>query len=129
MKFNKKSAVTTAKNVLIGGAANAAIDLAVSSIETAVSPEKPWSELYVNIGKVVAGAVVGSAMAPQGIWRAAADGVATVGASGLAKSLIDMVMPASTNGVPFMGTGKIRMGQHRFGGKKITGTGKVPFMS
>lgn len=130
MKFNKKSAITTAKNVLVGGAANAAIDAAVSSIE-ALSSIKSIDPMYVNIGKIVAGAAVG-AMVSNSWAKAAADGVATVGASNLAQSLIEQyITPAATPaaGVPFIGRAGRRMGQRGF--RRVAGAGKVgevPFM-
>ena len=126
MKFNKKSALTTAKNVLIGGAANAAIDAAVQSVE-AFSSIKTIDPLYVDGAKVLLGSVAGAAVSPSSIWRAAADGVATVGASNLAAQLIEKVIPAS--GVPFMGgVGRVRMGQRGFKRAGVRGAGSVPFM-
>ena len=123
--------MTTAKNVLVGGAANAAIDAAVSSVE-ALSSIKSIDPMYVNIGKIVAGAAVG-AMVSNSWAKAAADGVATVGASNLAQSLIEQyITPAAaapTEGVPFIGRAGRRMGQRGF--RRVAGAGKVgtvPFM-
>ena len=129
MKFNKKMALTTAKNVVIGGAANAAVDAAVQSVE-AFSSIKEIDPMYVNLGKIALGAAVG-AMTSNSWARAAADGLATVGASDLAKSAIEKyITPKPATGVPFIG--RVRMGQRGFRRAAVRGTGAIagqPFMS
>lgn len=81
-KFKKSGITETLINVGTGGAANALVDVAVEY----VAPNT--SDMYVNIGKLVGGVVLGSTMGSNKMMRAAADGVATVGAANLVKSLI-----------------------------------------
>lgn len=81
-KFKKSGLTETLINVGTGGAANALVDVAVEY----VAPNT--SDMYVNIGKLVGGVVLGSTMGSNKMMRAAADGVATVGAANLVKSLI-----------------------------------------
>ena len=82
IKFNKNSIMDTVVNVGTGGAANARVDVAVEY----VAPNA--SDMYVNIGKFVGGVVLGSTMGNNKMFRAAADGIATVGVANLVKSLI-----------------------------------------
>lgn len=81
--FKKSSAIDTLTNVGIGGAANVAIDYAVSQVEMLATADP----MYVNIGKIAVGALGGS-MVKNKYARAAMDGVATVGVSNLIASLI-----------------------------------------
>ena len=121
--FKKSSIVDTVVNVGLGGAANVAMDYAVENIDAL----KSLGSTTVNIIKIGVGAVVGS-MITNKYARAAADGLATVGASDLIKSYIT---DGGTSGVPFMGTGRMTPGQRGFrvARKPVRGTGEVPFMS
>ena len=121
--FKKSSIVDTVINVGVGGAANVAMDYAVENIDAL----KSLGLTTVNIIKIGVGAVVGS-MVNNKYARAAADGLATVGASDLIKSYIT---DGSTSGVPFMGTGRIHPGQRGFrvARKSVRGMGDVPFMN
>ena len=122
LPFKKSSIVDTVINVGVGGAANVAMDYAVENIDFL----KSLGDTTVNIIKIGVGALAGS-MVSNRYARAAADGLATVGASDLIKSYITTA-PAS--GVPFMGTGRTRTGQKNFRiVKPARGTGRVPFMS
>lgn len=92
IKFNKNSIMDTVVNVGTGGAANALVDVAVEY----VAPNA--SDMYVNIGKFVGGVVLGSTMGENKMFRAAADGIATVGVANLVKSLISDGFGGSEDG-------------------------------
>ena len=121
--FKKSSIVDTVINVGLGGAANVAMDYAVENIDAL----KSLGDTTVNFIKIGLGALAGS-MVSNRYARAAADGLATVGASDLIKSYIS---PTPASGVPFMGAGRIHAGQRGFrvGRKAVRGAGSVPFMS
>lgn len=123
--FKKSSIVDTVINVGLGGAANVAMDYAVENIDAL----KSLDDTTVNIIKIGVGAVAGS-MVSNRYARAAADGLATVGASDLIKSYISTSAKPSS-GVPFMGAGRIHAGQRGFrvARKSVRGTGEVPFMN
>lgn len=91
-KFKKSGLTETLINVGTGGAANALVDVAVEY----VAPNT--SDMYVNIGKLVGGVVLSSTMSSNKMMRAAADGVATVGAANLVKSLISDGFGGSSEG-------------------------------
>ena len=82
--FKKSSAIDTLTNVGVGGAANVAIDYAVSQVEMLATADP----MYVNIGKIAVGALGGS-MVKNKYARAAMDGIATVGVSNLISSLLN----------------------------------------
>lgn len=121
--FKKANITDAAINVGVGGAANAAIDLAVESIDAI----KSFGDTYVNAGKVVLG-VLGGTMVSNKYLRAAANGIATVGVASLVK---DHVVPLisggttteTTSGAPFIG--RLRMGQRGFRNAGLRGTGTV----
>ena len=129
--FKTKSIVDTITNVAIGGAANVAMDYIVENVATL----KEWmggeNASTGNIVKIIAGAAVGS-MVSNKYARAAADGLATVGAADLIKSYItsdtaDGGSEAATPaGVPFIGRPGVRMGQRGF--RKANNVGSVAFM-
>ena len=75
--FKLNSAISTATSVLIAGAGSAAVDWALKKYD--VLPAD-WGQTAVNIGKIVAGALVGSAISSKkyGFVKSMADGVATV---------------------------------------------------
>lgn len=80
--FKKRSMTDTLVNVGVGGAANVAADYVVGMVTTTADP------LYVNIGKIAAGILLGS-MSSNRILRAACDGIATVGVSNLVSGLMN----------------------------------------
>lgn len=125
--FKKSSIIDTVINVGIGGAANAAMDYAVANVEALAS----LGETTVNAIKIGVGAIGGSMVSGK-YARAGFDGLATVGASDLIKSLINNSEPKSETpaGVPFIGK-TVHMGQRGWkrGFGKSKGTGVVPFMS
>lgn len=118
--FKKQSIIDTVTNVGIGGAANVAIDYAVSQIGALASVEP----MYVNIGKIAVGAIGGS-MIKGKIARAAFDGVATVGAANLISSLIGGSDAETTAGLTRNGTisGRPVLGNRRYVRAKQAGIG------
>lgn len=117
----KKSAITdTLVAVGVGGAANAAMDYAVANISALASVADYSNYIKLGVG------VLGGTMVSGKVARAAFDGLATVGASDIIKGLIAGETPAPTEGVPFIGAARRRMGQRGF--RSVRGTGAVPFM-
>ena len=102
--FKKSNIVDTLINVGIGGGANVAMDYAVENIDAL----KSLGETTTNLIKIGVGVLAGT-MVSNKYLRAAADGVATVGASNLVKSYI-----APTAGLPEGTIGRLRMGQRGF---------------
>lgn len=95
--FKKSSIIDTVVNVGIGGGANVAIDYLVDQVDML----KSVSSTYINAGKIVLGAFAGT-MLKNKFARAAADGVATVGAANLVSGLItgsSATDPAPTAGL------------------------------
>lgn len=90
--FNTKNIIDGMINIGVGGAANVAVDKIIDSIEM----ETPIEDDTLNLGKFVLG-VVGSSMVSNKIVKAAFDGVATVGISNYAKSLM---ATGTTAGLP-----------------------------
>lgn len=124
--FKKSGIVETATKVVIGGAANVAIDAAVSGADFMSGVSETW----VNVGKIVVGAVAGS-MSKNKYIHAAADGIATVGASNLVKGLMDGTATTTTataetaSGLPWGTIGKsYRLGNKAY--RRSRGTGAVP---
>lgn len=122
--FKKSSIVDTLVNVGIGGAANVAMDYAVTNIGALAS----LGDTTVNAIKIAVGALAGS-MTSNKYLRAATDGIATVGVSNLVKGYIggDEAGAEVPAGVPFIG--KVKTGQRNFRIARDTrGAGAVPFM-
>ena len=122
--FKKSSITDTLVNVGIGGAANAAMDYAVANVSALASVAE-----YANYIKLGVG-VLGGTMVSGKVARAAFDGLATVGASDIIKELIAGTTESSsapTEGLPFIGATRRRMGQRGF--RSVRGTGDVAFMS
>lgn len=119
--FKKSSIAATAINVGVGGAANVAVDYAMSQFAPSVDP------MYVRLGKVIAGAVAGSMVSNQWL-RAAADGIATVGASELISSYVvsadDPDKPAGPAGLRPGTIGRLRAGNRAYR-RAIHGTSGV----
>ena len=137
--FKKKSLTDALVNVGVGGAANVAIDYVWSmagldeTISANITAAEP--ETVKNLVKIIGGAVAGGMVSGR-LGRAAADGVATVGASNFISGLInssdtedkDGGNKEGTNGVPWqVGKTGRRMGQRGFR-RAIRGTGSVNFM-
>lgn len=122
--FKKSSITDTLVNVGIGGAANAAMDYAVTSGLVPASAAEYTNYIKLGVG------VLGGTMVSGKVARAAFDGLATVGASDIIKELIAGTTesaPAPTEGLPFIGATQRRMGQRGF--RSVRGTGDVAFMS
>lgn len=82
--FKKKGITDTLTNVGIGGAANVAIDYAVSKVEALSSLDATT----LNAIKIGVG-VLGGTMTTNKFIQAAVHGVATVGVSNLVQGLLD----------------------------------------
>ena len=81
--FKKSSIVDTVVNVGIGGAANVAVDYVFGSVDALAT----LGDTTKNAIKIAAGAIAGS-MISNKYARAAADGIAVVGASNLIASYL-----------------------------------------
>ena len=121
--FKKSSIADTVVNVGIGGAANVAIDYAVSQIPQAAKADP----MYINAGKIALGAIAGSMIGGKyaKYLRAAADGVATVGASTLISSFIAEETPKAPEGLPGGTVGRVIPGNRRYMRRsaKVSGIG------
>ena len=120
--FKKQSIIDTAVNVGIGGGANVLIDTVVANVDMLASA-KP---LYINLGKIALGAFAGT-MISNKYARAAADGVATVGAANLVKDLVDGTTDGgsgndTTSGLPFGTIGKVKLGNKAYK-RRVSGVG------
>lgn len=111
--FKKSSIIDTVINVGIGGGANVAIDYLVDQVDML----KSVSSTYINAGKIVLGAFAGT-MLKNKFARAAADGVATVGAANLVSGLITgdsaTETPATTAGLAPGTIGRLRLGNKAY---------------
>lgn len=122
--FKKQSIIDTVVNVGIGGGANVAIDYLVDSVDML----KSVSSTYINAGKIVLGAFAGT-MLKNKYARAAADGVATVGAANLVSSFITgssaTETPATTAGLAPGTIGRLHLGNkaYRRGVRGVAGAG------
>lgn len=94
--FKKSSIIDTVVNVGVGGAANVAIDYVVNQVDAI----KSLGDTTVNIIKIAAGSFVGS-MVSNKIARAAADGVAVVGASNLIAGLMEQPAEGGAGSLPY----------------------------
>lgn len=121
--FKKSAILDTVVNVGIGGAANVAMDYAFAKIDYLAGLGATTKKAV----KIAVGAI-GGAMTNNKYLRAAADGVATVGASEL---ISDYITPTeTTDGLPEGTIGRIRrMGQRGFKRAKVAGVGGADFMS
>ena len=120
--FKKSSIVDTVINVGVGGAANVAIDYAFNAVEALSS----LGDTTKNAIKIAAGALAGT-MISNKYARAAADGVAVVGASELISGLINKTDAAS--GLPEGTIGRIRLGQRGFARRaRVAGVAGADFM-
>ena len=111
--FKKQSIMDTLTNVGIGGAANVAIDYAVSQIDQLASVDPT----YINVGKIAIGAI-GGAMSKNKLVRAAVDGIAVVGVSNLVAGLIAGDTPAETAAPGTAGLAKGTIGRPMLGNRR-----------
>lgn len=142
--FKKQSLTDTLINVGIGGGANVAIDYVWdmagldTTLETALGADSSVSaETIKNVIKLAGGAIVGG-MISNKYGRAAADGVAVVGASNLISGLMSGDKQTNLNnggedkgaaGLPYGTIGALRrgkMGQRTW--RKVNGVGNAAFM-
>lgn len=127
--FKKQGVMATLTNVSIGGAANVAIDYAVSQVDALSG----MSDTVISAGKLLLGAIGGS-MTTNPFVRAAADGVAVVGASELVKGLISdeeqPITTETTSGLPKGTVGNIRFtpGNRTFRRKTVSGVSAAAVM-
>lgn len=115
--FKAKGLTQTMVSTLIGGAGNVVADYIIGQIDQLANVDAN----YINGGKIVAGALIGS-MSRNKYVHALADGMAVVGASALVSSLIDgTAAPAS--GLPRGTVGRVTAGDRYFkrAGKKGNG--------
>lgn len=89
--FKKKGITDTLTNVGIGGAANVAIDYAVSKVDALASLDATT----LNAIKIGVG-VLGGTMTTNKFIQAAVHGVATVGVSNLVQGLLDDTVTSTT---------------------------------
>lgn len=130
--FKKANITDTILNVAVGGGANVAIDYVVNKVEAI----KDLGDTTINTIKIVAGSLVGS-MVSNKVARAAADGVAIVGAANLISGLIADATSGSNNGgegangLPYGTIGRVRMGNRayrRAAERKVAGPGAAAVM-
>lgn len=116
--FKKSSIIDTVVNVGVGGAANVAVDYVVNQFDAI----KSLGDTTVNAIKIAAGALVGS-MVSNKVARAAADGVATVGAANLISGLMADTTTETTSGLPYGTIGRVRPGvrAYRRAAHKVSG--------
>lgn len=134
--FKKSALIDTLTNVGIGGAANVAIDYGwdAAGLDATIASMIPSVEAGTikNAIKILGGALVGG-MVKNKYARAAADGVAVVGASNLISGLITGSEDADkgASGLPEGTIGRIRrMGQRGFARRaRVAGVQGAPFMA
>ena len=107
----------TLTNVGVGGAANVAIDYAVSNIDALAGVDPT----YINVGKIAIGAI-GGAMSKNKLVRAAVDGIAVVGVSNLVAGLINSeeTTPA-TAGLSKGTIGRPMLGNRKYVRRHVSG--------
>lgn len=121
--FKKSSIVDTFVNVGIGGAANVAVDYVFGSVDALAT----LGDTTKNAIKIAAGAIAGS-MISNKYARAAADGIAVVGASNLIASYLPGAASTTVEGLPegMIGAAKrYRLGQRGFA-RRMSGVGAAP---
>lgn len=112
-KFFKKGLASTMVASVVAGAGSVAADYVIGQIDALSSVNTD----YINGGKIVAGAVLGS-MTRNQYLKSMADGIAAVGAAALVQSLVDGTMGGSTSGLPHGTVGRIHAGDRYFKGGK-----------
>lgn len=116
--FKKQGLVTSLTNIAVGGAANVAVDAVVANVSTLATMDPR----YIQGGKIVLGALLGS-MSNDKYIHAAADGMAVVGASELISGLVNGTTSAPA-GLPRGTVGAARMGDRYFKKAAARKTGK-----
>lgn len=114
----KKGLASTMVASVVAGAGSVVGDYVIAQIDALSSVDSN----YINGGKIVAGAILGS-MTRNTYLKSMADGLATVGAAQLVESLISTTTPAS--GLTSNGTvGRVMAGDRYFkkGGKGFSAT-------
>ena len=104
--FNKNGITQTVVNTLIGGAGNVAADYVIANVEQLATVDP----MYINGGKILAGALIGS-MSRNKYVHALADGMAVVGASALVSSLL---AGQAASGLPRGTVGRVTAGDRYF---------------
>lgn len=121
--FKKQAIVDTVINVGIGGAANVAMNYAFSKIDALAS----LGDTTKKAIKIAVGALAGT-MTTNKYLRAAADGIATVGASELISDYLPVEDAEGAAGLPYGMIG--RAGVRRLGNKafkkKVAGVAATP---
>lgn len=127
--FKIKNAVSTVTDSAIGGVASFGYDWAISKVPYV----SDLTGTAADAVKVAIGAVAGS-MVNKSWAKAACNGIATVGAASLMKSVLDGVfggenVTTGTDGLPNGMIGRLRMGQRGF--RRVAGVAGSPdaFMS
>lgn len=110
--FKKQGIIDTAINVGIGGAANVAMDYAVSVIDALSS----LSSTTINAIKIGVG-VLGGTMTTNKMIHAATDGIAVVGVSNLVQGILDGTSTTSVQSAPASGLPKGTVGGARLGNR------------
>lgn len=119
--FKKKGLATTMVASLVAGAGSVGADYVISQIDALSNVD----QMYIDGGKVVAGALLGSMTKNQYV-KSIADGMATVGAAALVQSLIDGTSTSNpTSGLPKGTIGRVQAGDRYFrnGGKRNNNNG------
>lgn len=112
--FKKQNIMDTAVNVGIGGAANVAVDYAMSSID-ALSSLETSTKNYIKLGA----GIVGGALLGGKYLRPAFDGIATVAVSEIVAGLMG---DNTTSGLPQGTIGRIKPGNAYFRRRRVSGT-------
>ena len=121
--FKKTAIVDTVINVGIGGAANVAMNYAFGKIDALASLGDTTKQAI----KIAVGALAGT-MTNNKYLRAAADGIATVGASELISSYLPIDEVAPTTGLPYGMIGRAgvkHLGNKAFK-KRVAGVAATP---
>lgn len=119
--FKKQGVVTTVVNAGIGGASNVIADTIIANVDALATVDRKW----INAGKMVLGAIAGS-MSNSKYVHAATDGIAVVGASELAREIMDGFGESETpapSGLPNGTVGRVTMGDRYFRGAARRGNG------
>lgn len=107
--FKKSSVIDTLTNVGIGGAANVAMDYAVSQIDYLAG----LGATTINAAKIALG-VLGGTMTNNKMIRAAVDGIAVVGVSSIVKDVLADTTKETAAGLPQGTVGRPRPGNRHF---------------
>lgn len=118
--FKKLNLVDTATNLLAGAGVNIAVDYAMENVDALASVKEYADWIKVGVG------VLGGTMVSNKIIRQGLDGLATVGATSLAKSFIGTESESAETpaGLPQGTIGRLRVGQGAFRrNRRVAGLG------